>query len=164
MLGMENDTKKAGVAVKKEGNERLYELGYLLLPNIAEQNIPETLEAIRSVITRAGGLITLSNLPVSISLAYSIYRNDGGKNTEFTRAYFGFMHFSLERYALPLVKKEIEEMPAVLRSLFISDPHESIHMPSPVAEVISPEGLPKKDSKPLDVAALDRELADILVS
>jgi ribosomal protein S6 len=155
MLGMENDKEN-----------RRYELGYLLLPTIAEQVIPETIEAIKSVITRAGGIVVLSNLPVSISLAYSIYRNDGGKNTEFTRAYFGFMHFSLKGEALFLVKKEVEQMPAVLRSLLLSDPHEIINAPSSVVEPFSPspERPIVKSSKPLDDAALDRELADMLIS
>lgn len=164
MLGMEKDIKTAPVATKEGNEESCYELGYLLLPSIAGEAIPETLEAIKGIITRAGGAVTLSNLPVSISLSYSIYRKEGGKNTEFTRAYFGFMHFSMESGALLLVKKEIEAMSVILRALFISDPNEPIHVTGPAAEATPHENLSKKESTPLDDAALDRELADILIS
>lgn len=172
MLGMENDTKMASAGEKEEVKKGRYELGYLLLPSIAEAALAETLEKIKGVVKNAGGTVVFSNPPVSISLAYPMYRNEGGKNTEFTMAYFGFIHFDIQSRDIAQVKNEIEKMPAILRSLFISDPHEPIQAPILPAEALPlsssdkpEEKETKKDAKLLlDDAALDRELADMLTS
>lgn len=163
MLAMENDTKTTGKAFTGEVSGRRYELGYLLLPTITEQAIPEILEKIKGSIVRVGGVVSLANPPVSISLAYPMYRNEGGKNTEYTRAYFGFMHFGLESGSLPALKKEIEAETAILRCLFTKDPHEVIRTPEALVGVID-GGESPEEPKALDDVALDKEIADMLVS
>ena len=84
---------------------RVYELGYHLVPTLAEGQIPEASGAVRGMIERISKDIIAEELPVFIDLAYQIVKTIEHKNKRFDEAYFGWIKFE----ALPSVISELEE-------------------------------------------------------
>lgn len=85
---------------------RIYEVGYHILPAVAEENVEKIVGEIRSVIEKAGGSFIAEGAPVLMKLAYNMDSREGDKWAEQDRAYFGWLKFE----ATVGIATELEEM------------------------------------------------------
>jgi len=84
---MENETK--------ESIGTVYEISYLFVPNIAEENLPAKVTAIKDLVTERGGVFISEDHPRFMELAYQMDRTIANKKEKFTKAYFGWIKFEL---------------------------------------------------------------------
>lgn len=117
----------------KEGN-LVYEVGFLLLPTLPEEKMPEIMANIKGIIEKSGGEIISEEAPKMRPLAYEMSKLIQTKNTSFDHAYFGWVKFEIESAELSSVKKSIESMDEILRALFIKTIRESTLMSGKVSE------------------------------
>ncbi len=75
---------------------RVYELGYLLVSSLQQEEVTETLDSLRKELLNLGAKFISEGEPELIDLAYTMSVNEGGKHTKYDKAYFGWMKFELE--------------------------------------------------------------------
>jgi ribosomal protein S6 len=104
---------------------QVYELGYLLLPSIAEDALSTAVEKIKASIAKAGGTEIDGEEPVTTELAYAMSKTVGASRYVVNEAYLGWVKFELEPVAVTALKEEVSTMDEVLRALLIKAPRES---------------------------------------
>ncbi len=99
----------------------VYEVGYLLVSSIPEEQVPTEVDAIRTIITKAGASIITEEAPHLTSLAYTMRKKMvSGAYHKYDKAHFGWIKFEVSADQIENIKKEIEIHPTVLRTLMIS--------------------------------------------
>lgn len=156
----------------EETEGRIYEVGYHIVPLIAEENVPKEATEIKFVIEKQKGIMISEELPRLHPLAYTIAKTVAGKKHIFDKAYFGWIKFEADPTELPHIKEALEANENVLRFLLIKtvrestltsmqkiisqgrmDKEKTIKVPSTVAE---------KDKKPVSVEELDKTIDELL--
>lgn len=105
-----------GVALDERNS---YEFAFHVLPTVAEGEVKEVLERIKSQITKEGAEIISEEVPERIELAYPVVKHMEGKNRRFSSAYFGWIRFKLVGEKLEILREELDRDAAILRSLMI---------------------------------------------
>jgi len=98
---------------------RIYELGYHLIPTLAEEQIPKASGAVRGMIERISKDIIAEELPVFIDLAYQVIKTVEHKNKRFDEAYFGWIKFEAEPAGIAALEEELKKDGNVLRYLIV---------------------------------------------
>ena len=99
---------------------RVYELGYHMVSTLTEEELLKEVDSLRGAISELGGDFITEGEPALMDLAYTMYIGEGGKNTAYDKAYFGWMKFDLEPAQLDHLQKEvIDENKNILRHLLI---------------------------------------------
>lgn len=109
---------------------RKYEVGFSIVPIIAEEEIPGEFTKIKDILESFGGVVEGSELPKRIGLAYKIAKEETGGRTWYDAAYFGWMRFSILPERMLELKNKLRNHEPILRFLLIlAGPEKS--MPSP---------------------------------
>jgi len=119
----------------QETESRVYEVGYLLLPYVTEENLAREAGLIKEAITAAGGSVFSDEEPHMLTLAYPMFKVVSNKKTKFENAYFGWVKFDGDPRGLVKLKKAMEENENVLRFLIIKTIRENTLTKKPVAFV-----------------------------
>ena len=104
---------------------RVYELGYHLVPTLAEEQIPAASGAVRGMIERISKDIIAEELPVFIDLAYQIVKTVEHKNKRFNDAYFGWIKFEATPSDIATLEEELKKDDNVLRYLVVKTTREN---------------------------------------
>lgn len=104
---------------------QIYELGYLILPSVAEGELPSVAHKINEVIAKAGGKEIDGETPFKYELAYTMSKTIGASRYVVNDAYIGWTKFELEPSEALAVKMGVEKIDEVLRSLLIKVPRET---------------------------------------
>ena len=103
----------------------VYELGYLVLPSVPEDNIPKVVSNIVSIIEKAGGKTLDSESPFLDKLAYSMSKSIGARKYVVDEAYIAWMKFEAEPSMIEEIKLGVEKLEEILRVLLIKAPRET---------------------------------------
>lgn len=98
---------------------RLYELGYHIVPTVAEESLGEEVTAMRDIVESNGGVIMKDAMPQYMQLAYEIAKEWAGARKRFKTAYFGWMQFTASPDSAEKIKKAVRAYKTVLRFLLI---------------------------------------------
>jgi ribosomal protein S6 len=109
---------------EKEG-VRVYEIGYLVLPSVPEENLSKVVSHIDSLIEKAGGTKLDSEDPQMEELAYSMSKTISARKYVVNEAYIGWMKFEAESKAIEAIKTGVDKIEEVLRHLLIKVPRET---------------------------------------
>ena len=72
---------------------KLYELGYHIIPTVAEDVLGDEVDKLREIVESNQGAIVSSEAPQVRDLAYPITKVIANKHTKFDSSYFGWMTF-----------------------------------------------------------------------
>ena len=103
----------------------VYELGYLLAPTIAEEQLPGEVQNIKSVLDKFEVVTITEDFPKLRPLAYTMVKATTGQRNKFDKAYFGWIKFEASSNAIPLIKTELDKNGHIVRSLVIGTVRES---------------------------------------
>lgn len=102
----------------KEGNEpRMYELGYLLVPTIAEDDTGAQVEALRNIIEAEGGRIFSEGNPKIQELAYTISVDIKNKRYSYDKGYFGWIKFEADPISVDAIQAKLDTLGTMIRHL-----------------------------------------------
>jgi len=105
--------------IKDEGIERVYELGYVLVPTIEEVDLPTEYGNLKELIVSFGGVILADEIPKMIPLAYTMAKVVANVRNKFDTAYFGWTKFSMGTDAVLELKKKLDLNPKIIRFLIL---------------------------------------------
>ncbi len=104
---------------KDIGDFQVYELGYHLLPTVSEDNLSSEISNIHSVLSNNGASVISEGIPSMRQLAYDISKKIDAKNLNFSKAYFGWIKFEMEKVNLENLNKEIKLLKNILRFIIV---------------------------------------------
>jgi len=103
----------------KQEKKTTYEVGFHLIPTLSEAQVSEGVEVVRAALVKQGAEILSEQAPERMTLAYRIERSISGKREKYTESYFGWIKFSAEREAIPLLSEAYRNSYNVLRFIII---------------------------------------------
>jgi len=119
-------TENASIEKRSLGEEsNIYELGYLLLPTIALENVSNEVDTLKEALKDLEAHFISDERPKLITLAYEMDKMIDNKRQRFTNAYFGWIKFELERGSLSKFKEALEQNKNILRFLIIKTVREN---------------------------------------
>jgi len=116
---MQEIEENMNILEKKEAGGRVYELGYLLVPTIAEDEVGAMYGNLKELVANHSGAIISDDMPRMIPLAYEMLKVVQNVRSKFTNAYFGWLKFEMEAEQIGEMKKKLDLDPNVLRFLII---------------------------------------------
>jgi len=108
------------MALKKDLNEtdaRVYEVGYLLLPTIPEEDIPRIYSGLKDLLEGLQAEIISDEVPKLVSLAYTMNKSILNVRHKFSTAYFSWTKFAVDAEEILALKKKLDLEPNILRFL-----------------------------------------------
>ncbi|MEK7175971.1 MAG: 30S ribosomal protein S6 [Patescibacteria group bacterium] len=104
---------------------QIYEVGYLILPSIAENELAGVVDKIKEIIAREGGVEVDGEAPFKQHLAYTMSKTVGASRYVVSDAYFGWLKFELDSSKTTVIKSRLEKLNELLRFLLIKAPRET---------------------------------------
>jgi ribosomal protein S6 len=105
--------------ISGEANSRVYELGYLLVPTISEEDVPVIFGNLKELVSSMGGVAISDEMPKMIPLAYAMVKVVANVRNKFNTAYFGWAKFMMETDAVLELKKKLDLDPNLIRFLLL---------------------------------------------
>lgn len=102
-----------------EKETRVYEVGLLMAPSVLEEDAPQELEKIKSLLAEAGAEVIATGGPEFIDLSYPMEQVVGGAKTIYRQAHFAWCKFAVEPSELQKIEKILESHRAIIRHLLI---------------------------------------------
>jgi ribosomal protein S6 len=132
---------------KETGDKmHVYEIGYLIMPTVSEEQISAEVASLHDILTSAKAEVIAEGFPNLIQLAYTMVRSIDSKNRKFKEGYFGWIKFELPVAEIANIKTAFDKHPNVLRHLIIKTVRENTMYSTRVAEL---------EGKDADVAETD---------
>ena len=122
---MQEIEKNMDIVEKKEAGGRVYELGYLLVPTIPEDEVGAMYGNLKELVATHAGVMISDDMPRMIPLAYEMLKVTQNVRSKYTNAYFGWLKFEMEADQIGEMKKKLDLDPNVLRFLIIKTVREN---------------------------------------
>ena len=110
---------------KDESSLKIYEIGYHLVPLLAEEQLPAEVGNLKGSIESKGGLFISEEFPKLRPLAYEIPMTVDGKKHHFEQAYFGWVKFEVSPDSINDINRAFEKNAHILRHILIETVRES---------------------------------------
>ena len=108
----------------------VYELGFHIVPTIAEADLSSVVEKIRAELSKLDAEIIKDEFPTKRHLAYVIERAAAGRREKYGEAYFGSIKFAVEeRQGISALEAWLRGAKEILRYLLIETVREDIAPP-----------------------------------
>lgn len=153
---------------KDVSENRIYEIGYLFVPTIPEEEVAVSYSALKDQIVEFGGLTISDEMPTLIDLAYDMLKVHKNERSKFNKAYFGWVKFEIDPEKLEDLKKKLDAEAKVLRYLIIKTVRENTISSKKFLgrDIVRKKYTPRKEEKTvekeIDKEAIDEEI-DALV-
>ncbi len=109
-----------------EGSDNgVYELGFLLVPDITEEKLPEVFGTLKDSILARGAVAISEEFPKHIPLAYTMEKTINNKIERFNNGYFGWIKFELEGAKVAELEASLRLRTDVIRHLLVSTVREN---------------------------------------
>ena len=115
---MENDVKMD-----------IYEVGYLLVPSIADENVGGEVTRLKDSLSLHGAVFISDEYPKLIDLAYQMARTVLNKKQKFDKGYFGWVKFEMPKDEALKAKEMLNMDESLIRFIFIKTVRESTLSP-----------------------------------
>lgn len=104
---------------------QIYELGYLILPSVAEDALSAVEAKLKAAIRDIGGTELISESPEHIELAYTMTKSVGASRYVVDEAYIGWVKFEAGSEKVQGLKNTVANMEEVLRLILVKAPKET---------------------------------------
>jgi ribosomal protein S6 len=105
--------------IKEDTNSKVYELGYLIVPTIKEEDVVVNYGNLKELVTSFSGEIITDEMPKMINLAYSMQKVISNVRSKFNTAYFGWIKFTMNGAQVIKLKKHLDLDSNIIRFLIL---------------------------------------------
>ena len=103
----------------------VYELGFILVPSITEEKLPEIFGTLKSVMQDMGAVIFAEESPKMMTLSYTMEKTINNKIERFKDGWFGWVKFELIAGDVAKLDAKMRLREDVIRHILISTVHEN---------------------------------------
>ena len=119
------DAEQSQATTPPSGDSRpIYEIGYHLVPTLAEDQVAGEAAKIRAMLGDAE--VIKDEAPRKMTLSYVIERPGAGRREKYGEAYFGFIKFAIEKEHINGIEQKLRAMREVLRYLLVETVREDV--------------------------------------
>jgi len=111
---------------EKNDETRIYEIGYLIVPILSEEEVIALFADCKEVVRENGGVILSEGEPKIKNLAYSMAKAVGHNKKNYDTAYFGWLSFELPIENTQKVKALFEDKESVIRAIMFKTTREDV--------------------------------------
>ncbi len=105
--------------IETDVNSRVYELGYLLVPTLGEEDVPVTFGNLKELVSSLGGIAIADEMPKMLALAYPMMKVIANLRHKFKTAYFGWIKFTMDSDKVLKLKKRLDLDSNLIRFLIL---------------------------------------------
>jgi ribosomal protein S6 len=98
---------------------KIYEIGYLLVPTIPEENVLGRFRTSKMLLESKGAAFITEDAPKMRLLSYDMTQVIGSERRKYDKGYFGWVKFETQSAAIPVIRTELEKTINILRHLII---------------------------------------------
>jgi ribosomal protein S6 len=113
------------VLEEKEVILGVYEVGYHMLPTIAEENLGEEVTLFKDKLIENGAIFISDEYPKLIELAYEMSRSINNKKQKFSYGYFGWVKFECDKNQAKIIKSILDKNEKLVRFLMVKTVREN---------------------------------------
>lgn len=156
--------------VSDEVISRIYEVGYHIVPTVAEENAEKIVGDIRGIIEKAGGSFIAEGAPALTRLAYLMDSKVGDKRVPEDRGYFGWIKFEAAISAAGALDQALKANASILRYIIFKTVREETRARVKLATVrevkrtdvikAAPRRV-EEESAPVSEEELEKAISDI---
>jgi ribosomal protein S6 len=110
---------------EKEIRTSVYEVGYLMVPTIAEESLGGEVTLFKDMFTENGAIFISDEYPKLIELAYEMSRSINNKKQKFSYGYFGWVKFECSTSSAKNIKAILDKDEKLVRFLMIKTVREN---------------------------------------
>jgi len=110
---------------KKEVRLSVYEVGYIMLPTIAEENLGGEVTSFKDMFLENKAAFISDEYPKLIELAYEMSRSIDNKKQKFSYGYFGWVKFECNTDQAKVIKDILDKNEKLVRYLMIKTVREN---------------------------------------
>ncbi len=92
--------------------KNIYEIGFLINPDLSQQEVGETVNDIKNIIEKQDASVISEGEVVDIDLAYQIITKIASKNIRFDKGYFTWIKFESSNQSVLEIKEEVDKIKA----------------------------------------------------
>jgi len=146
----------------QETDPRIYEVGYLLVPTIKEEEILIVYGKLKELIFSFGGELISDEMPKMMNLAYLMLKTSQNIRNKFDSAYFGWMKFNMDPEKVLELKKKLDLDSNIIRFLIIKTVKENTIAAKRFVgrDSVRRRGLMKKENKKEETVLINKEEVD----
>jgi ribosomal protein S6 len=115
----ENDKDISSIEENGSSDSRVYEVGYLLVPSIPEEEIATVYGNLKELVSSLKGQAISDEMPVMINLAYQMQKTVQNVRNKYSTAYFGWMKFYMDAEKVLELKKKLDLDANIIRFLVL---------------------------------------------
>jgi len=146
----------------------IYEVGYHLVPTIAEADVSSHSGEIRSLVEHCGGTFIAEEIPRRMGLSYTMAERVGKTRQKFDHAYFGWIKFQMLPENVLSLKKDLDPRDDILRYILILTTREIPSLSRGIGGEVGLEGRStyrkvREEKKPISEEELDRTIQELIV-
>lgn len=154
---------------KLTAEPKVYEVGFHIIPTVAENDLGVEVTRVRDVIEAAGGRMISDEYPKHIDLAYPMIKVAANKRAIYHASYFGWMKFEVEPKGAQAIDRALKENASVIRFILIKTVRENTMVPKKVLREKKGETTERTKEvvteKPtLTEEELDKTIEDLVIS
>lgn len=152
---------------------RVYELSYLMVPAISEEQVPGEVGKLKELVAKHGGTVLSEEAAKPIPLAYTITRSTESRREKFDTAHFGSIKMEINPENVLQIKEVLDLNRNVLRYLIFKTVRENTRSDVKIQPQSRPERktsggqrvlLRKEEANvPVSEEALNKSIKDIVV-
>ncbi|OHA15580.1 MAG: hypothetical protein A3G52_04260 [Candidatus Taylorbacteria bacterium RIFCSPLOWO2_12_FULL_43_20] len=130
-----------------EGRAEIYELGYHIVSSVAESDLPQEVNAIKSFIEEKGGIIISDEFPKIKPLFYTMYKAVNGAKKHYNSAYFGWIKFEIGTDSIASIKERVMNNSNILRYLIVKTVRENTIYGPKIAQMSKMQGGAEREGR-----------------
>ncbi|MEK7118881.1 MAG: 30S ribosomal protein S6 [Patescibacteria group bacterium] len=148
---------------------QVYEVGFHIVPTVAENDLGVEVTRVRDSIEAAGGRTFADEYPRHIDLSYPMVKVVENKRTIYHSSYFGWMKFDAEPSGIRALDSALKQNNSILRFVLIKTVREHTMVPKKVLREKHVDEIPRAkvsaEEKPaMTEEELDKTIEDLVIS
>lgn len=120
-----NVDAEENLSEESSSRSSVYEVGYLMVPTIAEENLGGEVTSFKDTLQANGAVFISDEYPKMLELAYTMVRSINNKKQKFSNGYFGWVKFECSTEQAKVIKGLLEKDERLIRYLFIKTVREN---------------------------------------
>lgn len=151
----------------EEVKNSVYEVGYIIVPTIAEENLGGEVTAFKDMLLEQGAVFISDEHPKMMELAYEMSRSIANKKQKFSYGYFGWVKFECTTSQAKVIKDMLDKNEKLVRYLMIKTVREntmSSKRPYGKTDGVKRRSTPKaEEAGPINEETIDKEIDALVV-
>lgn len=115
----EGNTVSDSSSVEEQKEARIYEVGFLVVPSVTEEELPREVTALKDALEKEKATIISEEFPKLRALAYPMQKRVGGGYQKYQNAYFGWVKFEVSAESAKRIEQAFKQSEKVLRYILV---------------------------------------------